>query len=137
MKTIKTFILLFFTLQFSAQNADTINVVDINGKKQGHWIILGKDKPKSCFKLNDKIEEGYYVDNRKNGVWTEYYCNGFTKNHLTFKAGRPDGLQELYYENGQIQEVGFWKKNKWEGVHKKYTIDGKQQQDSSKVYKKK
>ena len=141
MKIVKLFILLLFiAFKCVAQNnktntSDTINNTDLKGKKQGHWIILGKDKQKTCFKSYEKIEEGYYINNKKNGIWTEYYCNGFVKSVLTFFEGRPDGLQKTFYDNGQIKDVGFWRKNKWEGVHKKYSKEGKQIIDSVKVSK--
>ena len=56
-----------------AANGDTINLIDVLGKKQGKWIVRGKHKPGSCFAPEQKVEEGKYTDNRKIGKWLEYY----------------------------------------------------------------
>ena len=92
---------------------DTLNKIDIAGKKQGKWILRGKHKPGTCFTAEQKIEEGKYADNRKTGAWIEYFCNGNMKNKLTFVNGRPDGYAIMYHENGKISEEGNWKINKW------------------------
>ena len=63
---------------------DTINKIDANGKKQDRWVLMGKHKPGACYQLEQKVEEGKYVDNRKTGVWVEYYCNSNLKSKLTF-----------------------------------------------------
>jgi len=67
----KPILTLFFVLGLSvltcAQN-DTLNQVDKNGLKQGYWIIYGRDKPDKGYPEDGKIEEGNYIDNRKNGV---------------------------------------------------------------------
>lgn len=127
-------ILFFFSFDITAQT-DTLNFIDANNKKQGYWIILGKNKPGTCFLAEQKIEEGKYLNNRKSGVWTEYYCNGKMKNELTFIDGRPNGPAKMYYENGQLKEEGVWEINKWVGEHKKYTEDGKIDDSPDNPYK--
>ena len=121
-------ILLFFILIFSSGYAqrispgknnfskkDTINILDSKGLKQGYWIVFGQSKPKSCYKPQAKVEEGNYKDNKKTGIWIEYFCNSNIKSKVTFTNGRPDGPATMYYENGKISEEGVWKINRWVG----------------------
>ncbi len=108
---------------------DTINVIDVNGKKQGKWVLMGKHKPGTCYAPTAKIEEGKYADNRKIGIWVEYYCNNNMKNKLTFTNGRPDGYAIMYHENGKISEEGNWKMNRWVGNYKLYYDNGQVQHE--------
>lgn len=110
--------------QSNLATKDTLNRVDHDGKKQGYWIVLGKDRPGECYRPDQKVEEGRYENHRKTGVWTEYYCNGKIKSSFTFIDGRTKGFQKLFYENGQLKEEGMWS-NGWRDKHKKYTEDGK------------
>lgn len=123
-------IIFFLTTKIFAQTTDTINVTDSNGNKQGQWVVTGKNRPGTCYKPDKKAEEGKYKDNRKTGVWTEYFCNGKIKNILTFKNGRLEGPAKTYYENGKIKEEGTWTwtTNRWIGKYKSYSEDGKVQE---------
>lgn len=108
---------------------DSINIIDFKGLKQGRWIIFGKSRPNTCYQLTSKVEEGKYQDNRKNGIWKEYFCNGNTKNKITFQNGRPDGYAIMYHENGKVAEEGTWKINKWVNNYKLYYDNGNVQQE--------
>lgn len=108
---------------------DTLNLIDVAGKKQGKWIVRGKHKPGTCYQPEQKVEEGKYADNRKTGMWIEYYCNSNMKNKLTFVNGRPDGYAIMYHENGKISEEGNWKINKWVGNYKLYYENGQVQHE--------
>ncbi len=108
---------------------DTVNRIDGDGKKQGKWILLGKHKPGTCYQAEQKIEEGKYQDNRKTGIWVEYFCNGNMKNKLTFVSGRPDGYAIMYHENGKISEEGNWKNQRWVGNYKLYYENGQVQHE--------
>lgn len=112
---------------FEVSGPDTTNLTDAQGKKQGKWIIKGKHKPGTCYQPEQKIEEGRYSDNRKTGIWIEYYCNSNMKNKLTFVNGRPDGYAIMYHENGKISEEGNWKSNRWVGNYKLYYENGQVQ----------
>ena len=108
---------------------DTMNLTDAQGKKQGKWIIFGRHKPGTCYTPEQKVEEGKYSDNRKTGIWIEYYCNSNMKNKLTFVNGRPDGYAIMYHENGKISEEGNWKANRWVGNYKLYHENGQVQHE--------
>lgn len=115
----KQIIFLFIFCAFYNLNSqnDTLNLIDSIGKKQGHWTLLGKHKPGTCYPANQIIETGFYKDNKKNGIWKEFFCNGNLKNTLTFESGRPSGPATMYYENGKINETGLFKNNRWIGKY--------------------
>ncbi len=108
---------------------DTINKTDGEGRKQGKWVLFGKHKPGTCYQDEQKAEEGKYADNRKAGLWIEFYCNGNMKNKLTFASGRPDGYAIMFHENGKISEEGNWKNNRWVGNYKLYYENGQVQHE--------
>ena len=102
--------------------SDTINKTNKAGLRQGWWVIKAKDVshiPANCIP-DSKIEEGRYKDNKKIGLWTEYYCKGNIKGEIPYKNGIPSGYCKFYFENGCIQEEGLFKKNKWVGDYKLY-----------------
>lgn len=128
-------IFLFFVLgslqsqTWEAYGKDTINKIDAEGKKQGKWILMGKHKPGTCYRVDQKAEEGKYRDNKKTDIWIEYYCNSNMKNKLTFVNGRPDGYAWMFHENGKISEEGNWKNNRWIGNYKLYYDNGQIQHE--------
>jgi antitoxin component YwqK of YwqJK toxin-antitoxin module len=133
-KTFFKIFLICFALSARAQSPelygkDTINKTDAEGKKQGKWVLFGKHKPGTCYEQNQKTEEGKYADNRKAGIWVEFYCNGNLKNKLTFTNGRPDGYAIMFNENGKISEEGTWKTNRWVGNYKLYYDNGEVQHE--------
>lgn len=117
------------TFELMPNSKDTINYTDALGKKQRKWILFGKHKPNTCYAVTQKVEEGEYKENRKIGIWMEYFCNGNAKNKITFINGRPDGYAVVYYENGKVQEEGQWKNNRWVGALKQYYDNGQVQHD--------
>ena len=117
------------TWEFIPNTTDTINYVDVVGRKQGKWILYGKHKQNNCYAPTQKVEEGLYKENRKVGTWMEYFCNGNTKTKVTFVNGRPDGYAIMYYENGKVQEEGQWKNNPWVGALTQYYDNGNVQHE--------
>mgnify|MGYP005988473985 CR=1 FL=1 len=102
------------------------NKKDDQGQKQGYWVVYGKDKPKSKIPANGKVEEGTYVDNRKEGLWIKYHKDGKTPRIKgVYKNNRPNGLFERYYENGELMEKGDFYKNKFSGNYWQYHKNGK------------
>lgn len=113
---------LFFSNGFGQ---DTLNHVDANGKKQGHWIYYGKDRPESGIPLEGKVEEGNYIDDRKEGTWIKYHNNGITPKIIgVYENNRPKGAYHKYYENGCIKETGTFDKNKYNNTVITYTENG-------------
>ena len=125
----KFFILLLvvFTQFAHAQvRKDSLNVTDAEGKRQGKWVITNKlmKPPLPGYAEDQKVEEGRYVDGKKNGIWVSYYANGNMKNRFTFEAGKPNGMAIMYNENGKIAEQGIWRNQHWVGDYKLYYENG-------------
>jgi len=133
MKKIVTFILSIAYLGTVAQTyevigKDTINFEDINGKRQGKWIITNKLLHRECYTDDQKVEEGKYVDSKKTAFWQEFFCNKKLKSKIYYENNRPNGYAIIYHENGKIKEEGMWKNNRWTGVYKLYYPNGQVQQ---------
>lgn len=123
-------LLLFITgfillANFGHAQSDTLNQKDDQGKKQGYWIITGKMRPDKGFCDTCKIEEGNYLDNRKNGLWIKYFNDGITERfRATYRNGRPAGPYVKYWLDGRLKEEGDFSKGRQKGVLKKYSEYG-------------
>jgi antitoxin component YwqK of YwqJK toxin-antitoxin module len=105
----------------NAISQDTLNQIDDFGKKQGHWIFYGKDKPEKGYPLEGKIEEGVYKDDRKNGNWIKYHKDGITPSlKLQYVNNRPNGYYEKYYPTGILREKGRFVRGKQQGEFLSY-----------------
>jgi antitoxin component YwqK of YwqJK toxin-antitoxin module len=114
---------------FELLGKDTINRTDENGRKQGKWIVYGKNRPGECYQADQKVEEGRYADNKKTGIWIDYHCNGNMKSRFTFVNGRPNGAMKIFHENGKISEEGIWQNNRWVGTYRLYYDNGQTQHE--------
>ncbi len=86
---------------------DTLNQIDEDGLMQGHWIYYGKDRPESGYPENGKIEEGTYLNDRKEGIWIKYYPDGVTPRlKVEYHNNRPNGSFWKYDINGSEKESG-------------------------------
>lgn len=113
---------------FELIDNDTVNVIDMYGKKQGHWVITNKVLNQPCYEMDQKVKEGKYEDSKKTGFWLEYFCNKVLKSKIEYKDNRPNGYAILYHDNGKIKEEGLWKNNRWIGDYKLYFSNGQVQQ---------
>lgn len=96
----------------STDQDDKINQKDDQGRKQGKWIIYGKDRPETGIPATGKVEEGKYVDDRKEGIWIKYHDDGVTpKLKGEYENNRPKGQYTKYWPNGKVREVGTFEKN--------------------------
>lgn len=109
---------------FDMYNNDTINRIDINNLKQGHWMYFGKDKRLPGYKEEQLVEEGEFLNSRKTGIWKKYFSNGKLQNEITYQNSRPNGFAKIYYKNGNLKEQGIWKGNKWVGEYKFFHENG-------------
>jgi hypothetical protein len=94
------------------------------GFKQGHWVILNKVKKLPDYPAEAKVEEGKFVDSKKDGIWKMYFANGTVKSEITYTNNRPSGYAKIYYPNGKLQEEGNWENNRWVGGYKTYYENG-------------
>jgi antitoxin component YwqK of YwqJK toxin-antitoxin module len=121
-------LVLLILLAFGA-GAFAQNKTNEAGRRVGYWKVTGEDKPTPGYATSAVIEEGEYIDGRKEGVWKTYYPSGKVKNEITYQGGRPKGPYTTYYENGQIEEKGNWSLNKNQGKFTRYYENGQVQQD--------
>ena len=104
---------------------DKINQKDSQGKKQGKWVYFGKDRPEEKYPANGKIEEGPYVDDRKEGIWIKYYSDGVTpKLKGEFHNNRPEGSYVKFYPNGKVREMGSFERNLYRDSLKRFHENG-------------
>ncbi len=116
--------------QGTVDNNDSINLIVAN-KREGKWVILGKDQRNTKFKSDQKVEEGHYKSGRRNGLWIKYYPNGKKKSEIVYKRGRPNGKFKLYYQNGNVEEEGEWVNRLYNGSFKRYYEDGTLEQEKT------
>lgn len=109
---------------FEIYKADTINKTDYYNCKQGKWLLMGKHKPQACYKKDQLVEEGKYFNNRKEGLWVEYYCLGNIKSKIPFEDGKPKGHCIVYHQNGKVSEEGDYKNNRYIGIYQKFDTMG-------------
>lgn len=122
---------LFLLLSIAAfANSDRdLNQVDENGMRQGYWIIKGYMINDDAFGPNATVEEGNYVNNRKEGLWKRFYASGILRSEITYKNNRPYGAYTIYYPNGQVEERSTWHHNKNVGDFVRYYANGELQQE--------
>lgn len=104
--------------------SDSVNVTDAQGWKQGRWIEASDGEDAEGCTAGTKIEEGYYKDNRKVGMWRRYWCTGKLKNELIYNADRSITSKD-YYQDGKLKEEGTWNSFGWIGPYKYYHPNGK------------
>lgn len=108
---------LFIATTFAGGNTndqDVINQKSSDGKKQGKWIYFGKDCPETGTPPTGKVEEGKYIDDRKEGFWIKYYTDGVTpKLKGEFSNNRPNGKYYKFYPNGKLREKGIYENSNY------------------------
>jgi hypothetical protein len=102
---------------------DSINRINCSGR-YGYWIVFGENKINSSYQPNQKVEEGFYENDKKVGAWKYYFCSGNIKSVVNFLNGQPIGNVVVYHENGKVAEEGEWQDNHWVGKYCFYTKDG-------------
>lgn len=131
MKNLLTLVILHFAFLGIANNGENdnvsteVNTTDEEGRKQGRWIILGKDQPEKGYPSEGKIYEGFYKDDRKNGKWTTYFKDGVTPKVIgEYKNNRPNGKFQKFYPNGELQEVGTFAGQSYVDTLKRFNLEG-------------
>ena len=120
---LKSLILFWFILSVFLVQAQ--NKKDVHGKRTGKWVYTGTDKPQSGITKTGKVEEGVYVEGRKEGIWTKYHKDGKTpKLKGNYSNNRPEGAFTRFYPNGHIMEQGSFGKNGYKGNLVRYFENG-------------
>jgi hypothetical protein len=106
---------------------DTLNCVDQNGLKQGPWVT--HMDPLRGEQGYD--EQGYYIDDKKDGVWVRFTLEGDKIAAETYRWGNLDGKSQYFTRTG-----GLVREENWRAVDptKTYdTVDVVDMYDPSKV----
>ncbi len=83
---------------------DTLNRVDLNGKKQGPWAIHVDDlRGERGFE-----EEGYFENDQKTGTWKKFSLEGVKIAEENYTWGKLNGRQQYFtYNGGLLREEGW------------------------------
>ncbi|MCQ2227066.1 MAG: hypothetical protein MJZ01_04035 [Bacteroidales bacterium] len=114
-----TFLLFASTLvcsqMWAQQSASEAPNKLVDGVRQGKWRVEGKQ---------GKIDEGSYVDGKKDGVWISYGMEGEVRSKITYIAGKARGEAVFYDDKGTVTEQGYWNVDHWEGEYTRYNSNG-------------
>jgi len=109
---------------FELSGTDTINKIDISGKRQGYWMIKASPPKFREYPAGNLVEEGNYINSRKEGLWKKYFPSTKLKSQITYKGSRPFGSYKLFYENGNLEEGGIWARTKNTGKFERHHENG-------------
>jgi hypothetical protein len=84
---------------------DTLNCVDLKGKKQGRWVEhYDQLRGEPGFE-----EEGVYVNGKKEGPWRKYSLSGDLIAIENFRWGNKDGKNVYFTNTGELLREESWK----------------------------
>ena len=84
---------------------DTLNIVDKNGKKQGRWV----NKYEQVRGEPGYEEQGFYVDNKKEGQWQIFSLMGDLQAIENYRWGNKNGRSMYFTPFGQPLREESWK----------------------------
>ncbi len=106
-------LLLLFSLSGQAQwkdyiisvKGDTLNRVDMKGRKQGPWSVKVPDLRGE----RGYEEEGFYLDDMKDGEWKKFSLEGVKIAQENYRWGKLNGRQQYYTYNGGLLREESWR----------------------------
>jgi hypothetical protein len=98
---------------------DTLNRVDMRGLKQGPWFIHVDDLRGE----RGYDEQGYFTDDKKEGVWKRFSLDGDMLAIETYRYGFKDGKSVYFNNMGDMLREEHWR-----------AIDPKNPYDTVSVY---
>ena len=118
-------VLLFLIICSFLNENNAQNKLDSSGRKFGKWVFKGKDHPSSNYAENHKVEQGNFVNGRKEGIWLRYYKDGKTpKLKGNYRNNRPEGFYIRYFRNAKKMEEATFIQNKYKGNCIRYYSNG-------------
>jgi antitoxin component YwqK of YwqJK toxin-antitoxin module len=88
----------------------------VNGLKQGEY--------KGYYKSGALKKLGYYIDDKLDGKYEEYFHNGKTYFIENFKNGIQVGEYLKYYNTGQLKISSNYENNELNGKYESYHMNG-------------
>ena len=84
---------------------DTLNRVDMKGRKQGPWVIHMDDlRGEKGYE-----EEGYFENDKKEGLWKRYSLDGDKIAEENYRWGNKNGKCRYYTNTGGLLREESWK----------------------------
>lgn len=126
----RTLLLLLAWIPFfvGAQRNDEKNILCDASNRNGHYIFYGKQRPELGYPPEGKVEEGNYVNDRKEGFWTKYFNDGITPKLIgMYVNNRPNGSYKKYYPSGALKETGSIHRNQYRDSLVRYYENGKRE----------
>ena len=104
---------------------DTINRIDLEDMKEGHWIHFGREAQDTQYLPDSKYFEGSYEADKRTGDWIKYFPNSDTAAVMNFDKNLALGDFKFFHPNGKLNEQGVWnfKLNKLTGKYREYFDD--------------
>jgi antitoxin component YwqK of YwqJK toxin-antitoxin module len=130
--TLSCLLLAFFShaaVQGGTIVQDTLNRIDEQGRKQGHWRVEAPNADKPGYVNGQLIEEGRYTNSKRIGTWRTYWPTGKVKSEISYQMGRPKGAYTTFYADGQVEEQGSWDLDRNTGKFQRFHPNGKLAQD--------
>lgn len=84
---------------------DTLNRVDMQGKKQGPWFI----HVEALRGEQGYDEQGYFVDDTKDGLWVRFSLMGDKIAEENYRWGSLDGRSRYYTRFGALMREENWR----------------------------
>ncbi|NOT52367.1 MAG: hypothetical protein HOP10_13945 [Chitinophagaceae bacterium] len=84
---------------------DTLNRVDMKGLKQGPWVI----QVPGLRGERGYEEEGYFVDDNKEGNWKRFSLEGIKIAEENYHWGKLHGKQQYFTYNGGLMREESWR----------------------------
>jgi hypothetical protein len=95
---------------------DTLNRVDMQGRKQGPWVVTFPELRGE----RGYEEEGYFENDKKTGTWKVYSLMGDKMAVENYRWGNKDGRCQYYTIGGAVVREESWKavnpENPWDTV---------------------
>ncbi len=84
---------------------DTLNRVDMSGKKQGPWVIhVDNLRGERGYE-----EEGYFENDQKEGTWKKYSLEGVKIAEENYRWGKLNGKSQFFTYNGGLLREESWR----------------------------
>lgn len=94
-----------------AQHSDTLtNQTDAKGLKQGYWEEV----------QNRILAKGFYVDNKRDGTWTNYHPGGVVSEVTSYRMGVKDGQHLVIDKRGFLQADETFRNDQLHGLSTNY-----------------
>lgn len=90
---------------FISVRGDTLNRVDMKGKKQGPWVI----KVPELRGERGYEEEGYFENDLKEGTWKRFSLEGVKIAEENYRWGKLNGKQQYFTNNGGLVRQESWR----------------------------